>query len=194
MAGTENGGAPARSAVFFSEPRYGPVALILHWLIALLIVVAWVIPHVMDYFSGHDAPFILELHRSIGVTVLVLVLFRLLWRVVRPAPPLPTNTPRLVRFASHVSHAALYLLMLAVPALGMVFTWATGRDIALWGLATLPAPFQPNDALAERCRDWHALTANAILILAALHTAAALAHHYVLKDGLLKRMVPGRRP
>ena len=187
------GGAPARSAVFFSAPRYGLVALILHWLIAILIVIDWAIPHGMDFFSGHDAPLILELHRSIGITILLLVLFRLLWRVLHAGPPLPVGTAPILRLASHASHAALYLLMLAVPVLGMVFTWATGRDISFWGL-TLPAPFVPDDALAERCRDWHALAANATLILAGLHSAAALVHQYVLRDHLLDRMLPnGRR-
>ena len=177
-----------------SEPtnRYGPVAIFLHRTVAALILTAWLMPQVTDLVSRHEAAVIMGLHRSIGVTVFVLVLARAVWRLVSPPPALPAQTTRLVRLASHAGHAALYLLMLAVPAFGMLFTWAAGRDIPVWGLFTLPAPFAQNDNLRELFINLHALAANGILVLVGLHVAAALFHHYVLKDGLLTRMLPAR--
>jgi cytochrome b561 len=173
-----------------SSSRYGPVAIFLHWTVAALILAAWLMPQVTDLVGRHEAAVIMGLHRSIGVTVFVLVLARVVWRLVTPPPALPAQTRRLVRLASHAGHAALYLLMLAVPAFGMLFTWAAGRDISVWGLVTLPAPFARDDNLRELFINLHALAANGIMMLAGLHVAAALFHHYVLKDGLLARMLP----
>jgi cytochrome b561 len=182
------------SSLSASHPtdRYDPVAMFLHWAVAALIVAAWLLPQVTELVSREQEAIIVDLHRSVGVTVLALVLVRAVWRLVSPPPALPAATPRLVRLASHAGHAALYLLMLAVPVLGMLFTWAAGHDVPVWGLLTLPAPFAPDDSLRRLFIDLHALSANAIMILAGLHAAAALFHQYVLRDGLLARMLPAR--
>jgi cytochrome b561 len=175
-----------------STDRYGPFAIFLHWAVAVLILVAWLLPQVTDLVGRSEASVIIGLHRSIGVTVFALVLARVVWRFVSPPPALPAQTRPIIRLASHAGHAALYLLMLAVPVLGMLFTWASGRDIPVFGLITLPAPFAQDDSLRELFINLHALTANAILALVGLHVAAALFHQYVVKDGLLNRMLPVR--
>ena len=172
------------------DARYGPFAMFLHWAVAALIAIAWILPHTR-HFVGRT-PIILELHRSIGMTVLLLVFLRAIWRFVSPPPPLPDGTANVIRWASHAGHAALYLLMIAIPVLGMLYTWSSGHDISFWGLVTLPAPFAQNDALRGSFIDLHAFTANAILILAGLHAVAALIHQYVFCDGLLDRMLPAR--
>lgn len=172
--------------------RYSPFALFLHWIVAAMILIAWLIPQVTDLVGREERAIIMDLHRSIGVTVFALVLVRAAWRFVSPPPGLPAATPRIIRLASHGGHAALYLLMLAVPALGMLFTWAAGHDIPVWGLTSLPAPFAPDGNLREIFIDLHGLAANAILALVGLHVAAALFHQYVLRDGLLARMLPVR--
>jgi len=172
--------------------RYGPVAMFLHWMVAALILIAWLLPQATELVGRHEAAVLIGLHRSIGVTVFAMVLLRAVWRFVSPPPALPRQTSRVVRLASHAGHAVLYLLMLAVPVLGMLFTWAAGRDISVFGLFTLPAPFAQNDNLHDLFEDLHALAANAIMALAGLHVAAALMHQYVLKDGLLARMLPVR--
>lgn len=174
------------------ETRYRPVAIFLHWTIAVLIVVAWLLPQVRE-FASHDASrAMISLHRSLGMTVLALVFLRAIWRLVSPPPALPSGTTKVVRLAAHAGHAALYLLMVAVPVLGMLFTWASGRDLSFWGLFTLPAPIAPDAALKSLFLDLHALAANAIMVFAGLHAAAALVHQYVFKDGLLDRMLPER--
>ncbi|HVO04083.1 MAG TPA: cytochrome b [Candidatus Cybelea sp.] len=172
--------------------RYSPTAIFLHWVVAALIGVAWLLPQLTDIVPGKEARIIIELHRSLGMTVLGIVFLRAVWRFVSPPPALPIETPDAIRWASHLGHGALYLLMIAVPVLGMLYTWAAGRDLSFWGLFVIPAPFAQNDALRGVFIDLHALTANAIMALAGLHAAAALFHQYVLKDGLLERMLPAR--
>jgi len=181
------------TAKIAAPQRYAPFSLFLHWAMAALIVIAWLLPQVTDLVGREEAAAIIGLHRSIGVTVFALLVVRAVWRFVSPPPALPAATPRAIRLASHAGHAALYLLMLAVPVLGILFTWAAGRDIPVWGLVTLPAPFAPDDNLRELFINLHAVAANTILVLAGLHAAAALFHQYVLKDGLLERMLPGFR-
>jgi len=173
------------------ERRYAPVAIFLHWAVAALIVIGWTLPHLRAVLA-HRAP-IMDLHRSVGMTVFALVMVRLVWRFFNPPPALPSGTTTIVRWLSHAGHAALYLLMLSVPVCGMLLTWAAGRSIAVWGLFTVPAAIAPAPGLRETFEHLHGLLANALIWLAVLHAAAALVHHYVFKDGLLDRMLPRHR-
>jgi len=174
------------------DARYDPVAILLHWLIAALILGNWLLPQVTDLLARGDVPMAIALHRSIGVMVLVLVLLRAAWRFVSPPPPLPGGTAQLLRYGAHAGHALLYLLMLAVPVLGILFTWAGGRPLSLWGLAQISAPAWVSPDLHDTFRGLHGLAANAMLWLVGLHVVAALIHQYVFRDGLLDRMLPAR--
>jgi cytochrome b561 len=124
--------------------------------------------------------------------VLALVLLRAAWRFFNPPPALPGGTAQLIRIAAHLGHAALYLLMIAVPVFGILFTWAGGRTLSVWGLVEIPPPAWVDPDLHDSFRTLHETCANAILWLVGLHVAAALTHHYVFKDGLLDRMLPRR--
>ena len=174
------------------DARYGPVAIFFHWITAALILVNWLLPHLAEYMARSNAPRIIALHRSVGVTVLVLVLLRAAWRFVSPPPPLPGGTVQLVRIASKLGHAALYLLMIAVPVLGILFTWAGGRTLEVWGEVDFPPPAWLDPDLHDALRTLHETGANAILWLVGLHVLAVLMHHYVFQDRLLDRMLPAR--
>jgi cytochrome b561 len=174
------------------EARYGRAAIVFHWLIAALILVNWLLPQLAAFVARTDAPRLIALHRSIGVTVLALVLLRAAWRWVSPPPPLPGGILPLVRIAAHLGHAALYLLMVAVPVLGILFTWAGGRTLSVWGLVELPPPAWIDPDLHDRFRALHELTADAILWLIGLHVLAVLVHQYLFRDRLLDRMLPAR--
>jgi cytochrome b561 len=158
---------------------------------AALIFGTWFLPHLRGVFPGARAP-ILDLHRSIGMTIFALLLLRLAWRLFIPPPGLPGGTPQVMRWMAHGGQAALYLLMLAVPICGMLLTWAAGRSIPVWGLFAVPAPIAPSQGLRETFENLHGLLANALIWLAAGHAVAGLVHHYVFKDGLLDRMLPER--
>ena len=174
------------------DARYNPLAMFLHWAMAALILFAWLLPQIMSFLPRNAAPLVIGLHRSVGVTVLVLVLLRAAWRFFNPPPGLPGGTTQLIRFASHAGHAALYLLMLAIPVCGILFTWAGGHSLSIWGLTEISAPGWVDPDLRDTFRAIHETCANALLWLIGLHVAAALIHQYVFKDGLLDRMLPTR--
>jgi cytochrome b561 len=174
------------------ERRYTPVAIFLHWAVAAFILTAWTLPHLRNIMPAARTP-IMDLHRSVGMTVFALVLVRLVWRFFNPPPALPGGTTQLVRWLAHAGHATLYLLMLSVPVCGMLLTWAAGRSIPVWGLVAVPAPIAPSETLHRTFENLHGLLGNTLIWLVAFHAVAALVHHYVFKDGLLDRMLPGRR-
>jgi cytochrome b561 len=174
------------------DARYSPFAIFLHWVMAGLILLTWALPHLRGMIAHGSVPALMALHRSLGVTVLAFVLIRAGWRLISPPPRLPGGTTQIVRFASHTGHAVLYLLMLSVPVLGILYTWAGGNVLSVWGLAQIPAPAFVDPDLRATFREAHELCANAILWLVGLHVAAALVHHYVFKDGLIDRMLPAR--
>jgi len=174
------------------DARYTPAAIFLHWLTAALILLNWLLPHIAEFLARSNAPRVIALHRSIGVTVLMLVLLRASWRFFNPPPPLPGGTAQLIRIAAHLGHAALYLLMVEIPVLGILFTWAGGRTLSVWGLIEIAPPGWVDPDLHDRLRSLHEAGANAILWLVGLHVAAVLIHQYVFKDHLLNRMLPAR--
>lgn len=172
--------------------RYSPFAIFLHWVTAALILGNWLLPQITDFLARSNVPRVIAVHRSIGVTVLALVLLRAVWRLISPPPGLPGGTAQLLRIASHVGHATLYLLMIAVPVFGILFTWAGGHTLSVWGAVEIAPPAWVDPDLHDAFRAAHEISANAILWLVGLHVAAALVHHYVFKDGLLDRMLPAR--
>jgi cytochrome b561 len=171
--------------------RYDAVTRILHWVMALLIAGAWLLASVADdYPKGPERQWVMDLHRSVGVMVFALVILRIVWRRLNPPPALPAATPALVRRGAAAGHIVLYVLMLALPAIGIALTWAAGRPVTVFGLFTLPPLFGANHDLKEVLEEVHAVLGNGILVVAGLHAAAALFHQYVLKDGVLGRMLP----
>ena len=135
----------------------------------------------------------MPLHKSIGLTVLALSLARLGWRLAHSAPPLPATLPRWrARMAGSV-YGALYLLIVAVPIAGWLRTSPNAYPLRWFGLAELPKfPIENGSAAAEAASSGHALLAWAMLLVVAVHIAAALHHHFRLRDPVLGRMLPSR--
>ena len=135
-------------------------------------------------------------HKWAGVTILVLSAARLLWRLSHRPPALPARMlaamPRWQQAAHHGVHHLLYALFFAVPLLGWAYSCAAGFPIVWFGIWQLPNLVAPDPALAEALKPWHMITAYALAVLIALHIAAALKHHFIDRDGLLRRMWPGR--
>ncbi len=180
-----------------SAPRYTLVAVVLHWVLALFILGMF---SVGVYMS--DLPFspwrlkLYNWHKWAGVTFLALTLLRLFWRVTHRAPALPKAVvdamPSWQTRAYHATHHLLYVLFFAVPMIGWAYSSAAGFPIVWFGQIPLP-DFMPVDkALAELIKPWHEWSALALMGLAGLHIGAALKHHWVDRDGLLARMLPGR--
>ena len=171
-----------------AEPfRYARSMIVLHWLTALLIVAAWLGAQVIDWFPREQRPPVLSLHMLAGMAVGLMLLgratLRFGGRTALPAPALGV-----LERIGHLTHLLLYVLMAAVVVLGLTNAWARGES--LFGIFSL-APYAPTDrALRRTIGGLHELAANAILVVAGLHAAAALFHHYVLRDTVLRRMLP----
>ncbi len=175
-----------------SRNRYDLTAQALHWATAVAIIGAFVLIQVLDGMpKGPERSAMMGLHKSLGVLALALVVARAAWRHVS-APPSSPAMPAWMEAASRWAHVALYALMLLVPLAGMVMSWSAGRPVAVFGLFTLPDLLPPNPAVKDAAGEVHEVLGNLILILAGLHAGAALFHQYVLKDGVLTRMLPWR--
>jgi cytochrome b561 len=171
---------------------YGTPTRLLHWGIAALIAAAWLLGTLMEDLlpRGPARQAGLDWHAGLGALVIGLSLLRLLWRAVNPRPADPPDTSPLQARAAHLAHAALHAATLAVPLAGILDRWARGRPFALFGLVPMPAPFTP--PFGRFWGEAHELLADLLLVVAAAHAAAALWHHLVLRDGVLRRMLPGR--
>ena len=172
--------------------RYTLLAIALHWLLALMIVVAF---GVGVYMS--DLPFspqrlkLYNWHKWAGVTILALSALRLLWRLSHrpPAdPPMPAWQAR----AAHAVHGLLYVLFFAVPLVGWAYSSAAGFPIVWFGVLPLPDFVPVSKPLAAVLKEAHELLAFGLAALVIAHVAAALKHQFIDRDGLLDRMRPGR--
>ena len=172
--------------------RYTPVAVVLHWLLALAIIGTFGVGFYMA-----DLPFSLtrlklyNWHKWAGVTILTLSALRLLWRLTHRPPadaPMPAWQARL----AHGVHLLLYIAFFAVPLTGWAMSSAKGFPIVWFGVLPLP-DFVPKDkALADTFKELHEFAAYGMAALVLAHVGGALKHHFVDRDGLLARMWPGR--
>ncbi len=177
-----------------SPARYGLVPLGLHWLVAALVIVAWILGTFGDVLPRGPARAAgLFVHMSAGLAVIAFVAVRLLWRAGDPPPP-PETTPlgRWAEQAGALAHYALYGLLIAVPLLGIVEQFARGNALPVFGLWQIASPWPADRAFARSIKEVHEVLAHTLVILAGLHAAAALMHHWIFRDRTLIRMLPGR--
>jgi cytochrome b561 len=168
--------------------RYGRTAVVLHWVVALLIsgalVLAWILPR--RNTPGYDT--LLELHKSVGMMVLVLVALRLAWRLGHPVAPAAGLTSLEAR-TSVVTHWVLYVVMLAIPVTGYLFSSAEGQGLDFFGLFTAGSPLPTDRSFSRPIEFLHKTGQYAIYALVGLHVLAALYHHFVKRDNVLQRML-----
>ncbi|MFA5123052.1 cytochrome b [Zavarzinia sp.] len=171
---------------------YSAVAKLLHWLMAVVIVAAWIFGFLQDDMpNGPERLALINTHKAIGSTVLVLVALRILWRFFNPAPPLPGAMATWLQLAARAGHLVLYLLMLALPLSGWLISSAFGYPVMLAGLIELPSLLaEKNPSLGELVGDVHGAMAWFLLLVVAGHAAMALKHHFIDRDEVLSRMLP----
>lgn len=177
-----------------SNSRYGAIPRAVHWLTALFVIAGFLLGQFGDDLpKGPPRDFGLLVHMTLGQCVAALVLFRLLWRVANPPPP-PERTPlgRLLEIAARISHFTMYALLFAVPFLGIVVQLKRGNPLPIFGLWEVQAPWPVDRATARAVLSFHRTLADALLILAGIHSAAALVHHWIWRDRTLTRMLPGK--
>ncbi|MFZ5507039.1 MAG: cytochrome b [Pseudomonadota bacterium] len=173
--------------------RYTRTAMSLHWLIALMLfgmfgfglymVELPLSPQKLKFYSYH---------KWAGVTVFLLVLARLAWRITHRPPALPAGMPAWQVTAAKAGHHLLYLLMVIVPLSGWLMSSAKGFQTVWFGVLPLPDLLAKDEALGEALLLTHRLLNWFFMLVVAGHVAAALKHHFVDRDGLLSRMLPGR--
>jgi len=167
-------------------------ARVLHWLMAALIV-AMLFIGVTMVASVSQRPWLIDLHRPLGIAILLLAVVRLAHRLRHRPPPLPADLPRWQVRAAHASHWLLYALMLAMPLIGWAMLSAGGYPVAMIGRFQLPAIVPHDPVLYAWLRDAHGWLARLLFATVLLHLSAALFHAWVRRDGVFSSMARGRR-
>lgn len=170
--------------------RYGAVAQLFHWAIVALVITQFVLALRAEGLSPVAKIGVLATHKSVGITILGLAVLRLTWRLFNPVPPLPAGAPRWQDRAAHVSHFLLYALLFITPVLGWLMSSARAFSVSWFGLVTLPDFIEPNKAAFERLHDAHEFMAISLGVIALVHAAAALKHHFFDRNDVLRRMLP----
>jgi cytochrome b561 len=173
---------------------WGTLAKLLHWGMAALILAQ--IGLGLIAASWRVSPLKLELffwHKSIGMLIVLFVLIRLLWRACNPTPVLPEGTPGWERIAARSSHLLLYMLMLALPLTGWIVNSASNIPFRIFWLIPLPAIVAPDELTADLFALVHRGLFVMITVILTVHIGAALWHHFVKRNNVLVRMLPGRR-
>lgn len=172
--------------------RYGSGAVAFHWIMVPLIVAVGVLGLLHDSWPKRTQAFWINIHALLGLLVLVLVIARFWWRSRHPPPTLPQEVGELSRRLSGGVHRLLYALIFIIPIIGMVtFVWH-GRAFD-FGLFRVNFGIRSNRAIFHPTEDIHGYLAYALFALAGMHVMAALWHHFVRRDGVLRRMWPSLR-
>ena len=176
------------------QPGYGGVAKSLHWLIVALLIVQFAVAWTMPDINPRTPPnALVDLHFSIGVTILFLATLQLLWRWRHPVPLIRDNVPVWQDWAARATHALLYLLLFLLPILGWVDAGFRALPIHFYDIVTIPPIIPAVRSLAGETGDIHTLVSYVLLGIVALHVLAALYHHFWLRDRVFLRMLPGNR-
>jgi cytochrome b561 len=178
-----------------ASTSYTSTQKFLHWALFVLVVLLYALTYGEDLLPRGDPTVdaLWRLHISFGLLLAALVFWRLVLRGMRGTPGLPVEMPALERAAAKVGHFILYALLVTIPVLGILLTWSRGDALSFFGLFVVPAPFAPDRTMARTIRELHSLCANGILIVAGIHALAALYHHFIRRDAILSRMLPGNR-
>ena len=172
--------------------RYSTVAIWFHWTIALLVIVNLAVGILHDYIDTLK-PWMAG-HKAIGITILVLTVGRVAWRLAHRPPPLPPETRAWEKGVAHATHWTLYLLLIAMPLTGWLMVSGTDKRRPLDWFGVFDIPYLPvSKAAGGFGHNAHGLLGWLMLALVVLHVAAALRHHLILRDSVLGRMAPGVR-
>ncbi len=179
--------------------RYNSIAMILHWVIAALILANLAVGIFLDDMEGQLKFQMFQLHKSFGITVLLLTVLRIVWRLAFKPPAIPTYVKKWERAVAATTYFLLYVLMFMVPFTGWALVSSSAMHVptVLYGVVLWPdlPNFKGLDPAAlkqvhENIGDTHAVLAYAMLGLVVLHAGAAMRHHFILRDQILLRMTP----
>ena len=174
-----------------TQERFGPVAIALHWFVAVIIVCAVVLAWIVeDLDRGATKDLVLTIHKSVGLTIFALTVFRLTWRMTHPAPPLPPEMRMPMRVAAWLTHATLYAIVFGMSVTGYLSVAARGRETTFFGIFEVPRLGPLDRAFSRSMEQVHGYGQYVLYALVLAHVGAALYHRFALKDRVLARMWP----
>jgi cytochrome b561 len=169
---------------------YSRESKVLHWLIAVIVIMMLSLSFFLDDLPDQYRSTAFMLHKSLGLTVLFLMYVRILTIWLSGKPPLPDSVPLIEKMASRSLHYSFYILLIAMPLSGWIMSVAANRVPTFFGLFRLPLPIEPNKVLASFMKEAHEIMAWILVGMVILHVLAALKHHFINKNNVLKRMLP----
>lgn len=174
-----------------TKHSYGAVAIFFHWLLALIVISLLIMGlYMMRLPLSMEKVRLIGWHKEIGLLVLVLVILRGIWRLSHDGTELPTSLPFWQRVAARAVHLLFYIFLLALPISGWLISSATGLQVSFFGLIVLPNLIAPDPQLLTLFIEIHRWLAYGLIITLFLHTGAALIHHFIYKDDILRRILP----
>lgn len=172
------------------EASYDGRTILLHWITAVLVALLWGIAQIIDLFpKGAPRIAVRSVHIVLGVALGVILLMRIVWRT-RSGQKLPPANPGAMGYLAKTVHIGLYVGVVSVVLLGISNAWARGDS--LFSLWKIPKLYPDIPQLKPTLENLHETFANALLILAGAHAVVAIVHHFILRDGVLRRMLPRR--
>jgi len=171
---------------------YPPSIKFLHWLIALIVITmlagSFFLEDLPKQFQGSAY----MLHKSFGLTILFLMILRLIVVWIKGKPQLPVTTSSFEKKLAHLVQYSFYLFLILMPFCGWIMSVAANKTPSYFGFFSLPLPIAPNKNLAMLMNQSHKTIAWILIVLLVFHVAGAIKHHFIDKDVVLKRMLPGR--
>ena len=172
-----------------TETSYGSIAKILHWLIAAAMIGLITVGFIMSSMDSTPEKYELYgMHKAFGVTVLLLVALRIIWKFSNKVVNPPANLPNILKLAAKSGHFLLYVFMLIMPISGILMSRFGGHDISVFGMFIIPAT-KKTPELAGLFHKIHVIGIWAFIVIIVLHIGAAFYHHFIRKDDVLIRML-----
>lgn len=176
--------------IYNTKNQYGLVVKIFHWLIALIVIGMLFGLVYLELIPKEYRPLTFLLHKSTGILILFLMVLRLFWRFSQVRPELPTAIAQWEKRAANTVHYLLYLFLILMPLSGWIMATAANKAPKFFGLFIFPCPFIPQSkSLAKICSEVHTVIAWVLVALITVHVFAALKHHFINKNDVLKKML-----
>ena len=178
--------------IYNSPNGYGAIPQAVHWLTVILVVVAWILGLFGDDVpKGAPRAAGLFVHISAGLAIMALLVVRLAWNLANPPPDAePTGLGVWADRLGQTAHYLLYGLLIAVPIAGIMLQFARGDALPIFGIADIASPWIRDRAFSRSVKEVHEILAHTLMIVAGFHAAAALFHHWVLRDRTLAKVLP----
>ena len=171
-----------------NSTSFGLIAKLFHWIVGLGILTMLGLGISLGYVSKSHFKTVMFVHKSLGITILLLMILRLIWRWISPVPGYPNTMSTFDKFIAHTMAWSLYILVFAIIFAGILATAYHGYTIPVWHLFTIHLPIAANKSMSHFYGSAHTVLAWVISACICLHILASLYHHYIRKDNILKRM------